>query len=156
DPMGVQPGAISKPVLRHGGIDRLQVGCAEFLNRNRSNAGGNVLAQELGVTGPGLVAYVVVGPVGEPALDELGDGLGRGIDVQAGAHGGDDLGGLGLRLRLSAVDGDVPGFALAVAGDVVLETPRALASAGEMAFHFGSPSCGPIAVTTAPLMPAWG
>ena len=70
-PVQVEPGAIGEPVLGHGGVDRLQVGGAQLLQRQVADAGGEMVAQELRVAGPRLVADVVVGPVPQPALGEL-------------------------------------------------------------------------------------
>src|SRR5262249_17496292 len=116
-----------------------------------------MLAQHLRVSCPRLVRNVAITPIMQPALNEGGNRFGRGINVQAGDEAGDDLGGLGLRLRLGAVQGDVAGLALAVAGHVVLEAPTfaALAAPDEMALHFCSPSCA-IAVPNAPSLTTGG
>ena len=61
--MEVEPGAVGEAVLGHAGIDRLQIGGAQPLQRHLADAGGDIVAQELRVAGPGLVADVVVSPI---------------------------------------------------------------------------------------------
>jgi hypothetical protein len=133
--MGVQPGAIGNGA--HGGVKTLQIGRPQFLNRNRADVRADVLAKQLLIPSIGFVADVGVGPVLQPALGEFSNGLPARIDVLAGSDAGDNLGGLLLRLRLRAIQRDVPCHAARRVGrEIVLKPPAALAAPCETASHF--------------------
>src|SRR5262245_24476955 len=96
----MQPCLIGKSLFRHGRIGGLQIGGAQLLDWHRSETAGEVLAQELRVSRPGLVADVVVGPVAQPTLDKRAHRFSAGIYVLPASGSGDDPSGLGLRLSL--------------------------------------------------------
>src|SRR5262249_8633754 len=111
----------------------------------RADMRAEMLAQELGVAGPGLVRDVAICPITKPTLCELAYRLAAGIDVFADKCSGNDLGGLYLRLRAGA--GQRDGFCGPSAGDgiaagVEFQTPRRSAAPREASSHYSPPSLG--------------
>jgi len=100
--MEAEPGPWGKSVLCHPRIGGLQVSWLKLLNRQRAEPAAEMLAQELGVAGPSLVADVAVRPVVKPPLNEVTHRFGARIDVKSAGDVGENLRRLFLRLGLRA------------------------------------------------------
>src|SRR5262245_36048671 len=98
----MKAGAISEAVAGRGGIEGLEIGGLQVLDRQRADAGAEMFSQQLRVARPGLVTDVVVGPIAQPSLDEIADSLGTWIDMRARGDAGEDLCCLCLRVGFRA------------------------------------------------------